>query len=79
MVYYGKEVTMADRFQQTDMYHSTNQQLQEAQERMNGGNGNREGRRRTGAYARNIFWQVWSYLSINIVTMSCVCFSLCRV
>lgn len=51
---YGKTVNMADSYLQTDMYHLTQQQLQEIQQRLNDNMNNGKGR---AAYARNIFWQ----------------------
>ena len=58
---YGKTVNMADSYLQTDMYHLTQQQLQEIQQRLNDNmSSNEDNKHRTAAYARNIFWQVCS-------------------
>ena len=58
---YGKTVNMADSYLQTDMYHLTQQQLQEIQQRLNDNmSSNEDKKHRTTAYARNIFWQVCS-------------------
>ena len=49
-------LTMAEKYQQTELYHDTEQQLQEELKKLKEGGGWKE--ESTAAYARNIVWQV---------------------